>query len=343
MKMNIRLIRTIALLFCLNSVVLLAQNSASDADPENKSMYSSIDLLIERATRDIDKAIEAKDLAERVILAGFNFLGNDFYFKSRHREYLLKSIEAIYQENRFFHFVKSIRALNRVVLNESLDGLKFVNPKDQEEIDELTKALGATKYAIVNVNLKKNKLELVIQIKNIERHENLWQGKWSVVWRTSNSFVLVGIHPALSLDLRDFPFLLDVSLGRTFNVLSSKLELVFFFYFGASFINLSNVDDFETRAIFLTGVSLNLDVLEWFKVNYNALEYFLTFRVGLISVSYNFVSLETTALNLIAIGNNFIINADYNVFFEINIVPFIQPTVENNFAFSVGFKYRFEI
>ena len=338
------LMRSTLFLLCLSPLFLFAQNSNFDDRIENNNTYDHIDLLIKRAKKDIDKAIKKGQLTERVALVSLNFTGNEVYFKSRHREYLLKSIEALYQENKFFHFVKSIKALNKVILNENLNSLKFINPKNKKEIEELTKALGAEKYAVIDLNFKKEKIELSIQIRDIERHENYWKRQWSVVWRRSNSFILLGIYPALSLDIKEFPLLVNFSVGKSFYVLANRLEMLFFLDIGSSFINLSNSEDFQTGILFLLGVGINIDILEWFRVNYEILEYFLTLRFTLLEISYRIPStLQTSSLPTFAIGNSFIINANYNLFFEVNLIPFIQTTNTGAFFFSLGFKYRFEI
>ncbi len=313
---------------------------------EKKHIYKYIDFLVDRATIDINRAIEEGVLKEKVAMVNFNYLGDDS-IENKHREYLLKSIEAIYQENKFFHFIKSVEALNRAQVNYDLKKIEFVNVEDKDKIIALTKELNATQYAVINLTLKSNKLELAIIIRSLD-HSIIWADKWTTAWRSTEWFILLGLYPGMNLELEEFPIYLEFSIGKTFFVANTKLNLMLFVDLGASFINVNNESDFTTNLQFIYGLGIEVDILELAKVNYTFLELLLSFRLGLFSLNTTTddFDLNFSAIPLLTTGITFVFVSDYYLFFDVNIMPFIDnESVDEiiDIFFSLGFKYRFDL
>ncbi len=338
--------------FLLSFLVFPSFSQEASTEPEEESMYRHIDLLIKRVAPDIFKAIEKEALSSPVAFVSFSFVGNDAYFENKHRQYLIKSIEGIYKEGNFFRFIKSVRGLNAARLNDNLTEIEYVSQEDKRVLENLTQELGLTHYAIVNLTLTEYKLSLNIQVKSIEKHENLWSGDWSIVWRPSFDYIYLGGEGSFNLIFREYPIFLNFSLGSTLFTLGTKIELGFFLNPGVAFFDLSSSPS-SLKVSAKLGGEIRFDILEWANLNYSILEYFFTFRVG-SDFAYQLSGTPPAGFGpfvstpFFSVGNLFILSTNFAFYFDVNlnsIGGLLTGLITPNQAIflSLGFNYRFSI
>lgn len=304
-------------------------------------LFPYLQILLKRAKNDINKVILDNKLNERVAITRFESTG--IKVDDKYRTLIIKNFEETRLENKFFHLVGSIEALNKTVPVDS--ELELYTPEQLAEMERFSTELYSDYYAIINLSVVGKAITLTLIIKNAKEHNIIWGKKWSTILRKGTTSFNLGFYQGITFGgtlFQNNMYPLNIHFGIDWKIFNF-VDFGFYTDPGANILYPNNSTDNILGFGLAGGIKIAIDLINIFNVLYKNVELPLYVRAGL-NFNYNISHIQSYMANtpIFSItgrpGIAVIINRDYAIFTEFDFTGL--GTSEK--AIYCGFFYRFE-